>query len=128
RATAMATTDRRMRFMVNLLLFAGRGRLDHLPPADAARGHEREGAVVERGREIPGVRRDILRPRLVRERRQDELARQWEVAQLNPYLPVQSFLPKRVVPAGDAADLAGPDVHGRGDRFGLRLGAAPAEQ
>src|SRR5436190_4648159 len=86
RATAMAMTDRRMRFMVNLLLLAGLGRFDHLHAADPARGHEREGAVVERGREIPGVRRDILRPRLVGERRQDDLARQREVAQLNPYL------------------------------------------
>ena len=71
---------------------------------------EAERIVAKRGREIPGQDLSMLRFGIVGKRSNDQLTREGEITQLDPYLPIHSLLTKRILLTRDAIDGAGTDV------------------
>src|SRR5262245_60842507 len=126
--TAMITRIGMYFSFITPLLFPGAavGREDDL--LRVAGRNEGERRVVVRGREVPGDRRGVLRPCGVVGRRQDELAREGIGSLLQPHLPVEPFLPERVLLAGCPLDMARADVERRRDPGHSRLVGPPGEK
>src|SRR5438093_13732695 len=99
---------------MGLTLFSFLGSVGFFPFEDDAFGIwrriEGEGAVVEGRREVPGEGVAVLRPGVVGEGRDDELAWQRKLSELNPELPIDTFLVEGIVFAGDTVYCAGANV------------------
>ena len=92
------------------------------------RWHERERLFGQLRLEVPRHHHLVLGLHLLGHRRDHQLARQRSGAALDPQLPVDLGLAKRVVIAGGALDRAGAEIGRGGDRR-RRLGVRPpAEQ
>src|SRR5262249_9363016 len=78
--------------------------------------------------EVPGERSAIFRSCFVGERGDHQLARQGVIAVLDPELPVNSFLPKSKLLAGDAVHNTRTEVQGGLDLLNLRLLRSPRKQ
>jgi hypothetical protein len=97
---------------VSPLLFLGGFGFD-LCDGDAVsigRRIEGEGVVAEGGRKVPGEYLAMLRLCVIGKGSDDELARQWKLSELDPDLPIETFLTEGVLLAGDTVDGAGTDV------------------
>ena len=89
---------------------------------------EDKGGIVEGRRQVPGQRITVLRSSFVGQGADDEFERQRIVAELNPYLPVESFLTKGILFAGHAIDRGWSDIDSGCDFFDIRFIGSPFEE
>src|SRR5438552_11374312 len=90
--------------------------------------HERERLVADGRRQVPLQERNVLGLTFLVHSRYDELSRQPRLTLLDPDLPIDTFLPERVVIGQYATNPGGTDVKRRRDALHLGLVRAPGEQ
>ena len=116
---------------IGLLYFLPRSCGFDLCDGDAVsvgRWIEGEGIVAEGGRQVPGEDLAVLRLCVIGEGADDELAGQGKLSELDPYLPVDTFLTEGILLAGDTVDGAGADVVCGLDLLDVGIVGAPFEE
>src|SRR5580704_7313145 len=78
--------------------------------ASVGRWIEGEGILAVGGRQVPSEDLAVLRLCVVSEGSDDELAWQRELPELDPYLPIDTFLTEGILLAGHIVGSAGADV------------------
>src|SRR5271154_1522858 len=89
---------------------------------------EDEGVIIEGRRKVPGERIAVLRPGVVGQSPNDELTRQRELSELNPYLPIRSWLTEGVVLARDVLYGTGANIDRGCKFFGVVIAGSPSEE